>query len=251
MENTSNQNELIPSITDKLVIDWLMQNPDFLNQHPELYEVLTPKPMQTGENVEDFQSHMLNRLQSNQKRLKLHYDELVNISRDNVSAQLQVHKAVIALVKADTLERLLQTITQDLVALFDVDVVRLAIETPLAEHFDPRFNEQNYSGFCAIPPGMVNALMLPHEFSTAVADTHDGFNDMAKLVFDSCAGLIRSYVMIRLELPQSGRAALLAFGVRRPHRFAPNQANELLQFLGEIVGLRLEPCLKREGIDEF
>jgi len=237
--------------TEIEVTQWLLENPDFLNENPQLLAAMTPPEAQSGENVEDFQFHMLSRLQSRQRELKDDLEELIGVTRDNISTQAQVNEAVIALVKANSLQQLLQVLTEDFTSLFKVDVVRLAIETPLAEHYETQFSESSYSGIGVLLPQGVDAAIGQGHASFSILDTRDGFPQGAKQVFDACAGLVRSCILLRLTLPQSQRHAVLAFGVRYAGRFHSGQSDELLRFLAKIISLRLEPLLNREGLDEF
>ena len=121
--------------------------------------MLTPPARDMGEGVADFQQFQLKNLQKNTKNLKTQYEGLVEFCRDNLSVQGQVHDAVIRLIHARSLEQLLEVITVDLVALFDVDVVRLAVESDAAEFYETYYTEHNYSGIVFIPPGTTETLL--------------------------------------------------------------------------------------------
>lgn len=237
--------------TEEEVREWLLAHPDFLAENSDILTYLTPPVAQQGENVEDFQFHMLHRLQTRQRELKDDLEELIGVTRDNISTQAQVQRAVIAAVKAPSLQRLLQSLTDDFPNLFGVDVVRLAIETPLADHYETKFSESSYSGIGALPPGGVDRAIGRGQSSFAILDTREGFPEGAKEVFDACSGLIRSCILLRLTLPQSERQGVMGFGVRYAGRFHSGQSDELLQFLTTIIALRLEPLLEREGLAEF
>ena len=231
--------------TEDEVLRWIKDHPDFLTDNPEFLTLITPPEAQkTGDAVEDFQFHMLERLQARQRELKDDLEELIGVTRDNISTQMQVQSSIIAIVRANSLEQLLQALTDDLPALFDVDVIRLAIETPLAEHYETQFSESSYSGIGVLPPGGTDAAIGQTHRSYAIMETRDGFPEAAKDVFDACSGLIRSCILLRLTLPKTKRSGLLAFGVRHAGRFHSGQSDELLQFLATIIALRLEPLLE-------
>lgn len=237
--------------TEAEVTAWLLAHPEFLSNNPQLLAAMVPPKAQSGKNVEDFQYHMLSRLQSRQRELKDDLEELIGVTRDNISTQAQVNQAVTALVKAQTLQELIQVLTAEFTDLFKVDVVRLAIETPLAEHYETQFSEASYSGIGALLVGGADGALGKDQPSHAIFDTRDGFPAGCKEVFDACSGLIRSCILLRMTLPQTKRDGVLAFGVRTPGRFHSGQSDELLRFLTTIVALRLEPLLHREGLDEF
>jgi len=237
--------------TEAEVRAWLLEHPDFLAENPEILTHLTPPEAQQGENVEDFQAHMLHRLQSRQRELKDDLEELIGVTRDNISTQAQVNKAILALVKTESLEQLLQTVTEELTTIFDVDAVRLAVETPLADQYETQYSEASYSGIGVLMPGGVDAAIGQGQNSFTILDTRETFPQGTKAVFEACEGLIRSCILLRMDLPHNRRQGVLGFGVRYAGRFHPAQSDELLQFLAKIVSLRLEPLLRREGLDEF
>ncbi len=240
----------LPELSETQIRDWLLAHPQFLQKHPEVLLTLAPPSAKLGGNVLDFQQHMLGHLQENLRGLQERYEGLIIASRDNMSTQSQVHQAVLGLVRANDLEHLLQMITQDLVQLFDVDMVRLAMESPVAEYYAAQYGEQDYSGFTFIDPGLVDVVLGADQEIRLIADLHKEMSEPLRQVFADCAGLIRSCVLIRMALPGSHREALLVFGVRHPDRFHPHQGVELLHFLARIVESKLDACLQREGIEE-
>ncbi len=241
--NTVPQPDVLSTeMTKKLVIEYLQANPQFLAEHPDLFEVLTPPEQQHGRGVIDFQYYAIDNLRRGMKRMKDRFQGLVVSARENLSVQQQVQQAVLSTIRAKNLEELLEVLTADLVRWFDVDVVRLAMESDMAGIYETYYNEQNYSGICFVPNGTANAVMLGDHvrlISDTQAEPPIGF----EMVFADCSSLVRSCALVRLELPTIGRPAVLAFGVRHADRFHPHQGGELLGFLGEVMSLVLDRCL--------
>lgn len=228
--------------TKKMVIDFLRGNPEFLAEHPELFEVLTPPEQQHGRGVIDFQYYAIDNLRRGMRKMKDRFNGLVTSARENLSVQQQVQRAVVSTVKARTLDELLEVLTTDLVRWFDVDVVRLALESDAASTGETYYHEDNYSGICFIPPGTANAAMLG-ESVRLIADTQGEPPIGFEMIFADCSSLVRSAGLVRLELPSIKRPAVLAFGVRHTDRFHPHQGGELLAFLGEVMSIVLDRCL--------
>lgn len=228
--------------TQKLVIEFLRGNPQFLAEHPELFEVLTPPEQQHGRGVIDFQYYAIDNLRRSMRKMKDRFHGLVTSARENLSVQQQVQRAVVSTVKARNLEELLEVLTTDLVRWFDVDVVRLAMESDMAGTYETYYNEDNYSGICFVPPGTVNAAMLG-ESVRLIADTQGEPPIGFEMIFADCSNLVRSSALVRLDLPTIKRPALLAFGVRHADRFHPHQGGELLGFLGQVMNIVLDRCL--------
>jgi uncharacterized protein YigA (DUF484 family) len=220
---------------------FLKKHPDFLGKNLDVVGNLTPPERDLGNGIIDFQHYMVKNLQKDSRDLKSRYDVLIDFCRDNMSVQSQVHKAALRLIRARTLEQLLEAITLDLVSLFDVDVVRMAMESEV--QFDTSYGEQNYSGFVFIPPGMVDAALGPKKNVLLVEDCTATPPPGFEAIFSDCEEMIASCALLRLELETVGKNVVLAFGVRHKDRFHPGQGIELLHFLAQIVAHQLDMYL--------
>lgn len=233
---------LSAEMTKKLVIEYLQGNPQFLAEHPELFEVLTPPEQQHGRGVIDFQYYAIDNLRRGMRKMKDRFNGLVVSARENLSVQQQVQRGVLSLIRARSLEDLLEVLTTDLMTWFDVDVVRLAMESDMAGIYETYYHEDNYSGICFVPAGTANAVLLG-ESVRLIADTQGEPPIGFEMVFADCSSLVRSCALVRLNLPTIKRPAVLAFGVRHADRFHPHQGGELLGFLGEVMSVVLDRCL--------
>jgi uncharacterized protein YigA (DUF484 family) len=229
-------------MTKKIVIEFLQSNPDFLAQHPDLFEILTPPEQKHGRGVIDFQYYAIDNLRRGMRRMKDRFNGLVSSARENMSVQTQVQKGVLSIIGARNLEELLEVLTTDLMSWFDVDVVRLAMESDMAGIYETYYHEENYSGICFVPNGTANASLLGDEVRL-VADTQAEPPIGFEMLFADCSSLVRSCALVRLELKHIGRPAILCFGVRHADRFHPHQGGEMLAFLGEVMSLVLDRCL--------
>ena len=220
------------------VREYLKSNPDFLKKNPDLMSDVSMPERELGDGVVDFQHFMLKNLQKDSKALRSRYDVLVDFCRDNMSVQAQVHHAALKLIRTRNHEQLLETITIDLVSLFDVDVVRMAMESDT--RFDTSYGEQNYSGIVFIEPGTVDAALGSKKNVLLIEDCKQqrppGFED----IFADCEDMIASCALLRLELETVGKNILLAFGVRHKDRFHAGQGIELLHFLAQIVAHQMD-----------
>lgn len=241
----------IGALTEQMVLDYLQHNPQFLQRHPELLEVLVPPEQQMGENVLDFQHFALGNLQDSVRSLKDKFNGLLVSARDNMSVQSQVQQAILQLLRARDLEQLLEVLTIDYVRNFDVDAVRLVIESDMAELYESYYSEENYSGISFVPLQMVDMAMGMGKVSLLIPDTNVVMPYGYQQIFVDCAALIQSCALLRIHLSKIGRDGILAFGVREIDRFQPNQGVELLQFLAEVVEMRLDQCLSEHEIERL
>ena len=228
--------------TQKKVIEYLRENPHFLSEHPDLFEVLLPPEQQHGRGVIDFQYFAIDNLRRSMRKMKDRFNGLVVSARENLSVQQQVQRAVVSIVSARNLEELLEVLTTDLMTWFDVDVVRLGMESDMAGIYETYYNEENYSGIAFVPNGTSDAVLLGEKVRL-IADTQGEPPIGFEMVFADCSNLVRSAALVRLELPTIKRPAVLAFGVRHADRFHPHQGGELLGFVGEVMSIVLDRCL--------
>jgi uncharacterized protein YigA (DUF484 family) len=226
------------------VRDYLKQHPDFLKNNLDMVAELTPPEQKLENGIIDFQHYLVKNLQKDSKALKSRYDVLIDFCRDNMAVQQQVHQAVLRLIRARSIEQLLEVVTIDLVSLFDVDVVRLAMESEAAQLYGVNYGEENYSGIVLIETGMVDMALGKKKNVRLEEDCSKKAPPGFDQIFADCNDLIESCALLRLELNQVGRNVILAFGVRHKDRFHSGQGIEFLSFLAQIVAHQLDIYLQ-------
>jgi uncharacterized protein len=215
------------------VAAYLRQNPDFLIEHSELLQILTPPGQQRGERIVDMQQFMLQHLRAEIVKLKSQHRALVTSSRANLASQARVHAAVLALLAASSFEQLIQIVTTDLAVLLDADVVTIAVESTGPQR--PRLNHQ---GVQILAPGTVDAVLGVDRDVVLKGDA-----DGDPLLFGDGAGLVRSAALLRLCVSPAAPAGLLCIGMRRPGKFHGGQGTELLGFLARSLGVTIAAWL--------
>lgn len=207
------------------VADYLRRHPAFLLDHADLLETLLPPTRSQGERVADMQQFMLQKLQSRLAHLRDAQSALLAAGRSNLTAQTQIHAAVLALLAAGSFAHLIHIITHDFSTILDVDVVVLLIEETKA--IEPHAAGHN---LYVVRKGAVDRLIgtgrdiLLRERSKNTDD-----------VYGPAAALVRSDALARLSFAPSAPSGLLALGSRSPDKFHAGQATELLQFLAQAV----------------
>ena len=214
---------------DDQVAEYLRHRPDFLVDHPELLDALTPPSRIDGAGVIDLQAVMIERLRAANARLTEHQDEIVALSRRAQSRQSEVNAAVLAMIGATTFEHLIEVVTGDFLHLLHVDVATLCVENGAVGRPGAR------AGVHCLEPGTIDEVLGRDRGIELLADTAGDAR-----VFDAGAGLVRSAALVRLELGRGAPACLLALGSRQTGRFQPRQGTESLGFLARV----LEHCLR-------
>ena len=233
-------------ITADQVREFLVKHPEFLKKNSDIVADIEAPERDLGDGVVDFQHYMVKNLQKDSKSLKSRYDVLVDFCRDNMSVQTQVHQAALRLIRTRSLEQLLEAITTDLLNLFDVDVVRLAMESDT--QLDTSYGDQNYSGIIFIDPGMVDIALGINKNVLLVGDCAANPPAGIEQIFADCEDMIASCALLRLNLDTVGKNVILAFGVRYKERFHSGQGIELLHFLAQIVAYQMDLYLGEMAI---
>lgn len=221
--------KVAPTLTAEDVCAYLREHPDFLVQHAELVDHLTPPSHDRGRGVVDLQAFMVDRLRGDIRTLKEQQRELITTTRANLNSQNRIHAAVLFLLDAQNFEQLIQTIATDLAVLLDLDVACLAVESNGLD-----IPHVHRTGVRVVEPGRIDEWLGTRDVVLA-ADT-PGDPEL----FGPGAGLVRSQALIRLQVSSETPEGLLAFGSREPDMFHQGQGTELVCFLARVV----ERCIR-------
>ncbi|MCC3861650.1 DUF484 family protein [Pseudemcibacter aquimaris] len=211
-------------ISDKLdaedVINFLRHNPDFLNHNPELFGILTT-PDLSEDGVVDFQNLMIEKLKLSLDELKSNQGLLIDTSRNNLTTQVQVHEAILALMDTETLEHYGHVVTQDWPDMLHMDVIRICFEK------DHDKAIPNIKEISPLPKGTVEESLGNDDIIQLRGDV-----DVSEEIFGPAKSLVKAEALIKLPETDHNPPGILAFGSRDADMFYPGQGTELLRFLG-------------------
>lgn len=211
-------------ITTQHVLDFLREHPKFLHDHPEAIELLKIPGMEQGKGVADFQSYMIERLKSDKTEIEQTTREIIANARSNMSNQQRIHAAALRVLEAATFDDFLQCLTMDLASLMGVDISTLIVEAD--EGSIPHINN---TGIRVMPPGTLHNWM--HGEAVLLQDNISGI----EAIYGGGATLVRSQILLRIDVSMDTPPAVLAFGSRDPDMFSPNQATDQILFLARII----------------
>jgi uncharacterized protein YigA (DUF484 family) len=219
---TRKQTDNLPTADE--VITYIKKNPGFLQQHPEVLDILLPPTEKQGKGVIDFQYYMVRQLRADRDEVVETTREIVETSRANMNNQARFHTAVLMLLEARSFEDFIRTITLDLAAVLDVDIISVVVETD-----GDSIPHIELSGVRAVKPGTIDLLMKKKSVMLEAFIT--GFDD----IYGGGSTLVKSQALLRLTVAQGTPPVLLAFGSRNPDLFVEGQGTELLVFLGRVI----------------
>lgn len=204
------------------VKNFLRHNPSFLNDNPELLLVLTSPDRTTDDGVVDFQNMMIEKLKSNLEDIRNSQGHLIDTSRNNLTTQVQVHEAVLALLDTDSIQHIGHIVTQDWPDMLHIDVIRICFEK----------GHRN----------KIPSLKEVTPFSKGHVDKYLGKDDIIQLrgdvdvseeIFGPAKSLVKAEALVRIPATDHNPPGILAFGSRDADMFYPGQGTELLRFLGK------------------
>ena len=224
MSDVLSDPEINNDMTDDDVLEFLKRNPKFLQKNPEAVNFLTlPKP-EGGKNVADFQSFMIERLKADKSEAEALTRDIVESSRANMNNQARVHAAVLRLLEAGSFDDFIQCITMDLSQMLGVDIATFVVETDGSD-----IPHVHTSGIRLIPEGTVDKWM--EEQPALLQDNIAGI----EAIYGGGATLVRSQILLRVDISMGTPPAILAFGSRDPETFRDGQATDQILFLARVI----------------
>lgn len=232
----SSKKKEIDDIDPTVIRNYLMRNPDFLIDNPDLFAVLTPPNRSTEDDVVDFQTLMIEKIKSNLEDLKFSQGHLIDTSRNNLTTQVQVHEAVLGLLDIHDKSQLGHIVTQDWADNLHIDVIRICFEDGHKTAI-PQLKE-----ISKLPRGCVDEYLGKDDIIQLRGDV-----EVSEDIFGPAKSLIKAEALIKLPASDYNPPGILAFGSRDADMFYPGQGTELLRFLGKSFHKCLIQWLKRQN----
>ncbi len=212
--------------TDEDVLAWIKSNPNFLVDHPEIINLITPpSSIKESENLVDFQKLLVKKLQKeNADAIETQY-MLVEHSRNTLNNLHKIHQSVLQLLDANSFEEFVHVITAELSITLDVDVVCVAVESAERDLMP----SGHMSGVRLLKIGDVENIMKGRSTILASATRGDEY------LFGEAAGLVYSQCLLELSIHPKMPKGLLLFGSRDPEFFKEDQAVDQIEFLAQVI----------------
>jgi len=219
---TSPANQL--TITTQDVMNYLRDNPTFLDHNPEALDLLKVPAMQAGKGVADFQTYMIDKLKSDKAEIEKATREIVANARNNMNNQQRIHSAVLRLLEAQSFDDFIQCVTMDLATILDVDIAVLVVEADGAS-----IPHVHNTGIRVVPEGTADKWM--NASPVLMQDNISGI----EAIYGGGATLVQSQILLRIDVSMGTPPAILAFGSRDPNMFNADQASDQILFLARVI----------------
>ena len=223
---TATAAEVEDDLTADQVREYLLGHADFFSDHPDILRALTPEERFQEKGVVDLNQFMVDRLRDDVGRLQGTQGDIIDASRANLRAQSEVHEAILAILSADSFERMIATITSDIADILRIDVVSICVE---AANNDP-IGQVGRAAVYVLPPGAITRIIGEEDsFKLQVGSPSD------RAVFGPASGIVKSFALARMDISVKTPVGLLALGSRDEEKFAGGQGTELLRFLVNVI----------------
>lgn len=213
-----------PTLCANDIIEYLQNNPKFLQQNPQACDLLVPPHNGAGKNVSDFQSFMIKRLKDDKEKVMETTQAIVENARSNMNNQQRIHKAVLRLLEARNFDEFIHIITMDLSAMLDTDISVLVVESNGSD-----IPHIHTSGIRVLPEGTIDNWMKGQ--NVLLQSNIAGI----EAIYGGGANLVQSQALLRIDISLNTPPAILAFGSRDPEMFGDGQGTEMVSFLALVV----------------
>lgn len=216
--------EIDVTVTAEDVLQYLREHPKFLQKHPEAVDLLVPPKAKTEKGVADFQSYMIQRLKADKEEIVSDAREMIETTRANMNNQQRIHNATLILLEAASFDEFVQAITMDLASILDVDISVLVVEAGGAD-----IPHVHTAGIRIIPEGTVDKWMKGK--NVLLQDNISGI----EAIYGGGATLVKSQILLRVDISMNTPPAILAFGSRAADTFQEGQATDQILFLARVI----------------
>jgi len=222
---TSNASGNIP-IDASTVRQYLLDHIDFFESNVDILRQLTPAERYPENQVVDLRQFMVDRLRQDVGRLEGSQSDIIEAWRANLRAQAEVHEGVLAILSADSFERMVAVVTSDLADILHIDVVSLCVE---ATDNDP-MGQVGRAAVYVLPQDAVDRIIGAEEDFLL----QDGLPP-DRVVFGPASGVVKSFALARLRISPKAPVGILALGSRDAGKFQTGHGVELLRFLVHVI----------------
>ena len=229
-------------IDEQQVVDFLIRNTDFFNDHPELLLELS-LPYKDGKviSLSQKQVEVLREAVSMSQKKVLHMeqriDALINVVKENERLSICLHRLSLKLLHKQEVEAIIYETIKTLRAQFPANQIIIRLFSPYSDL------SKTAQPLDAKDPAL--KILLASVFKADQPDCGPFGGTVQKALFGNFSQRIRSAVVMPLRF-NNQKLGLLLFGSPRPDAFAPGKGTMLLVQFGELIAAAIAACAKNQ-----
>jgi uncharacterized protein len=224
------------SLTAEQVEQYLLQHPDFFNEHLHVLEKISiPHP---SGNAVSLISKQLEIFRSRHHEMENQLTALIEIARDNDASFNRMHQLTLALLDSTSLEEAVANLDSVLSDYFLTDFVAVRII---------KNNAEAGIGNLFIKPGSKELEPFTKELASNQPKCGRPTLAQARMLFGDLAPEVKSCAIIPMLFTEL--EGILAIGSREDGRFHYSMGHLFLTQMGEIIGTRLITLMQQGRYD--
>ena len=214
----------------------ILKDPALILDDPEVMRALLNSDDDAkGNNVVDLRGAFVSRLEERLVKLEDTHRTVIAAAYENLAGTNQIHRAILALLDAETFEDFLAAMKKDVANILAVDVIRLCLESDKADGGTAIGPEGPLkSTVIALPANGVSAYITGGRSTAARQVTLRLASDAKDAIFGP-SNVVQSEAVLRIDLGAGNLPGLVAFGSHDAKRFSADQGTELLAFFAETL----------------
>ncbi len=218
------------NFNEENIIEYLVAHPDFLNRHPNLYEILeSPKREFKGavfqSKIVDFQQSMIEKMRLKHQITEESYDEY----KRNLVITKQIIDACVSLIAPKNIPEFIKVISQDWRKIFEVDSIIYAKESPALN--------ENFREF-EVKKGKILQIFGGDSQQFYVGRVIPEY----EWIFASSSIAINSCALVRLNIANCDEFAMVGFGSGDKNFYQAQMATNYLEFLQNTLQVSFNKC---------
>lgn len=232
MSSTPAQSVPVERAEDQAVVQYLQQNPDFFERHPQLLTRLRLQHPRNGTTISLIE-RQVELLRGKHATLEQQLTDFVRVARANDALATKIHRFAIGLLRTTTAFAALELVEKGLREDFDCHYGALILQKPVPAGIGESLGERLTQFVRVVEADDAAFRSFDTLFAAGKPRCGQVRDSQREFLFGAEAVNIGSVALVPLtELPQPG---LLALGSVEKERFHPGMSVDFLARMGSLI----------------
>ena len=208
----------------------LIAAPEMLLEDVEIMRALVAaNDRALGDNIIDMRGIAMQRLEARLDRLEDTHRSVIAAAYENLAGTQQIHRAILRLLEAASIEDLIAALDEDIAAILRIDGVRLILESKADA---PDAAVARLSTLSVVPAGFVDGYL--GRGATRIVTLRPLPEGATGGLYGPLSPDLRSEACLRLDLGTGRLPGLLLLAARDPAMFTAQQGTDLMVFFANV-----------------